>query len=251
MIKSKFTFLNILIIICALSIITVLIFYLTQDKEDNITVKQVNTEEETLREANREAIKKAQIQQVKPVRAIDDTDHIWGDINAPVQLIIYDDFECPFCAKFYDTTEQIKQEFGDKVVVAFRHFPLTIHPQAMTAALAAECAAEQGKFWQMYHKLFADNKAGQMNKEQFKQDAVNIGLDAVKFNQCLDIKKYKDKVLAQMLEGKNAGVSGTPGNFVNGEPLPGAYPFEDFIRRDGKKAEGMKSIILRHLEYRN
>ncbi len=181
--------------------------------------------------------------QIKPVRPIDQTDHLWGKIDAPVQLIIYSDFECPYCADFTKTIEQVKQQFSDQVVIAFRHYPLTIHAEAVLAAEASECAAEQGQFWQMYDQLFNNNKTGQLNKEQFKKDAADLGLDQVKFNQCLESEKYKDKVLAQMIEGKNAGVTGTPTSFVNGQILVGAYPFEDFTARDGKKELGMKSII--------
>lgn len=156
---------------------------------------------------------------VQPVRPIDDTDHILGDKNAKIQIIIYDDFECPFCYKFYETTKQIKEEFGNKVAIVFRHYPLRIHDNAMVAAEASECAAEQGKFWEMYDKLFADNNANKMGVDQFKQDAADLGFDQAKFNQCLDTEKYKDKVTSQMIEGKNFGVGGTPTFFriINAE----------------------------------
>ncbi len=202
---------------------------------------------DNLKDESKKALAEAKTAAVRPVRPIDKTDHIWGNLNAPVQLIIYDDFQCPFCARFYDTVEKIKKEFGDKVVIAFRHFPLRMHLYAYPAALAAECAAEQGKFWEMYDKLFIDNKAGQLSKDQFKQDAADLGLDQAKFNQCLDTEKYKDKIQAQMVEGRNFGVNGTPGNFVNGEPVPGAVPFDDFTDSSGRQREGMKSIIQRHL----
>ncbi len=215
-----------------------------ENNTQNNTQKDKATKQ--LLESNKEAIRMAM--NAKPrLRPADETDHIWGDLNAPVQLIIYDDFECPFCARFYDTVNQIKEHFGDKVVVVFRHFPLRFHPNAMNAALASECAAEQGKFWEMYDKIFADNKAGRLSVEQLKKDAKDLGLDLVKFNQCLYTKKYKDKIERQMLEGRNAGVTGTPGNFVNGRPVPGAYPFEDFKRGD-KQVEGMKSIIESYLK---
>jgi len=181
--------------------------------------------------------------QIKPVRPIDQADHYWGKLDAPVQLIIYSDFECPYCADFTKTIEQVKQQFSDQVLIAFRHYPLTIHAEAVLAAEASECASEQGQFWQMYDQLFNNNKTGQLNKEQFKKDAADLGLDQVKFNQCLESEKYKDKVLSQMIEGKNSGVTGTPTSFVNGQILVGAYPFEDFTARDGKKELGMKSII--------
>lgn len=185
--------------------------------------------------------------QLKPLRPIDETDQVWGDANAAVKIIIYDDFECPFCADFFKTTDQIKEEFGDKVAIAFRHFPLSSHPNALPAALASECAAEQGKFWEMYDKLFTDNISHQMNIDQYKRDAAQIGLDQAQFNQCLETEKYKEKVLAQMLEGKNIGVTGTPTIFVENEIYPGAYPMDDFTDKQGNKQEGMRSIINRKL----
>lgn len=181
--------------------------------------------------------------QAKQVRSIDETDHIWGDMNAPVQLIVYDDFECPFCADFYDTLKQIKTEFGNKVVVAYRHYPLDSHPDALNASEASECANEQGKFWEMYDKLFVNNKAGLMSVDQFKTNAKELNLDQDKFVLCLETGKFKIKVLEQMLEGKNAGVTGTPTIFINNKIYPGAYPFEDFKASDGKMEKGMKSII--------
>ena len=177
------------------------------------------------------------------VRPIDATDHLSGQLNAPVQLIVYSDFQCPFCSQFAETTKKVEQEFKDKVVIAFRHYSLAGHPQAEKAAEASECAALQAKFWQMHDKLFADNVAGRMSLEQFKQDAVELGLDQNKFNQCLDSGRYADKVSAQKAEGDQAGVTGTPTSFVNGNIYPGAYPFEDFIGSDGKPEKGMKSII--------
>jgi protein-disulfide isomerase len=184
----------------------------------------------------------------KPVREISADDHVWGDLSAPVKMIIYDDFECPFCANYYDTLEQAKKEFGDKLVIAFRHFPLVnIHVYSMKAAEASECASEQGKFWEMYHKLFENNKTGTLSELQFKEDARSIGLDEAKFDQCLFQGKYKDKVEAQMLEARSFNVNGTPTTFINGEITVGAYPLDDFTGPDGIKTEGLRSIIEKQL----
>ena len=181
--------------------------------------------------------------QAEKVRPIDSSDHVFGQLNAPVKIIIYSDFECPYCADFSQAIKQTEQAFGDKVAVAFRHYPLAGHPEAETAAEASECAAEQGKFWGMHDKLFADNMAGRMSPEQFKADAVDLSLDAEKFNQCLDSGKYKAKVAEQLAEGKRVGVTGTPTFFLNGLIYPGAYPFEDFPGQGGKMEKGLKSLI--------
>jgi protein-disulfide isomerase len=209
--------------------------------------KKENSQPNEAVDANQQILEQAKKDTTKTVRAIDGTDHYKGDLSAPIQLIVYDDFECPFCATFAGTIKQIQTEFGDKVVVAIRHYTLRAHPNAIPAAVASECADEQGKFWEMYDKLFANNKDGKLGLDQYKANAKEIGLETDKFNKCLDNYQYKDKIVAQTQEGRESGVSGTPGGFVNGEPIPGAYPFEDFIGSDNRPQEGMKSIIERHL----
>ena len=104
----------------------------------------------------------------KEVKPISEDDHLWGDIDVPVQIIIYDDFECPFCLKFYDITKEIKQEFNQQVAIVYRHNFLSYHAMAMPMALASECASEQGQFWQMYNKLFENNRSRKINNEQIK-----------------------------------------------------------------------------------
>ncbi len=177
------------------------------------------------------------------VKPIDSTDHIWGDLSAPVQFIIYNDFECQFCADFFKTIEQLKQEYDNQVVVAFRHYPLSFHANAKPAASASECAAEQGKFWEMYRLLFADNKSGKFYPEQFVLNASSIGLDMVKFRQCFEQDKYQDKIIDSILEAKSFGVSGAPANFINDIPYPGAYPLDDFIDSQGLSRKGLRTII--------
>lgn len=181
--------------------------------------------------------------QVDKISPIDATDHVFGSLTAPVQMIVYSDFECPFCAGFAKSMKQVEQEFSDKVAIAFRHYPLAGHREAAKAAEASECAAEQGKFWEMHDKLFADNEAGRMSVERFKQDATDLGLDVAKFNQCLDSGKFAAKVAEEMAGGAKAGVTGTPTSFINNKPYPGAYPFADFTAPDGQPEKGLKSII--------
>lgn len=198
---------------------------------------------------NKKAVEDARSANSIKVRPIDESDHYLGDLKAPVQLIVYSDFECPYCAAFSDTLKRAREEFGGKLAVAFRHFPLTpIHYNSLTAAIASECAGEQGKFWEMHDRLFKNNMEDKFFPEEFKKDAQEIGLNAAKFNECLDKKEFKDKVLGQMAEGQNAGITGTPGNFVDKEPVPGAYPLDDFTDSINEQREGLRSIINRHLE---
>lgn len=256
--KAPLWLIGILILIIA----AIIAYFFYQQKienkalTNNISKPESQVENTKAEEADLAAVKKQAVEQAKgsasrPVRPIDKTDHVLGDINAPVQLIIYDDFECPFCADFYDTVKQIQEYFKEKVVIAFRHYPLSFHPLAMPAALASECAAEQDKFWEMYDLLFTANKQNNLNAAYFKTAAKDLKLDLAKFNQCFETEKYKDKIWEQFIEGKNFGVNGTPGNFINKEPAPGAVPFEDFTDSQDRQREGMKSIIERHLNSEN
>jgi len=207
-----------------------------------------NSEAAQLKEANKEVIERASGSYTGMVKDIADNDHIYGNSDAPVKIIVYCDFDCPFCAQFYDTIQRIKDDFGDSAVIAYRHFPLTTHTFAVAAALASECAAEQGKFWEMYDKLFADKKADRMSIDGFKQDAADLGLDAGQFNNCLDSEKYRDRVEADLAVGRQAGAIGTPTIFVNGEILTGAIPYDDYTDSRGKTQKGMRSVIEEILE---
>jgi protein-disulfide isomerase len=213
-------------------------------------VLKINFQKQNTRDFNQENIQAVASETVSfiEVEPISENDHLWGDIDAPVQMIIYDDFECPFCLKFYSTTKKINEEFGDQIVIAYRHNPLPYHAMAMIMAMAAECADEQGQFWQMYDKLFEANQNRKINSEQIKSDAESLGLDMAQFTQCLESEKYRDKIIAQMLAGKTAGAIGTPTIFLNGKLLPGAVPFEDYIGRDGQSYQGIKSQINSRLE---
>jgi len=123
--------------------------------------------------------------------------------------------------------EQVFKNYQDKIAVIFRHFPLTsIHPEAQKAAEAAECAGEQGKFWEMHDLLFQANANSTMSVDQWKKDAVVLKLNTEQFNSCLDSSKYANKVAQEQSGGAAAGVQGTPATFINGEIISGAVPYE-------------------------
>ncbi len=159
-----------------------------------------------------------------------DDDPVKGNKNAPVEIIEFSDFQCPFCARFYsDTLPQLEKEYikTGKAKLVYRDFPLTsIHPYAQKAAEAAECADDQGKFWEMHNKIF-DNQAA-IGVIDLKKYADELGLDTAKFNSCLDSGKYASEVQKDLTDGQAAGVSGTPSFFVNGKKIVGAQPFSAF-----------------------
>ena len=160
-----------------------------------------------------------------------DDDNFKGDKDAPVTIVEFSDFECPFCARFYSKTlSQIDEQYikTGKVKFVYRDFPLGFHTNAQKAAEAAECAGEQGKFWEMHDKLFEKGVKGGI--DSFKQFAADIGIDKTKINDCLDTGKMASEVQKDMADGQAAGVRGTPGFIINGQLVSGAQPFENFKR---------------------
>ncbi len=154
---------------------------------------------------------------------------IRGNKEAPVTIVEFSDFECPFCSRARPIVNKVRETYGDKVRVVFRHFPLfQIHPEAQKAAEAAGCAEEQGKFWEMHDRLFANQ--GKLQVAELKGHAAALGLGADAFNQCLDSGKHAGDTQRDAQEGSDYGVSGTPAFFINGRPLVGAQPFETFAQ---------------------
>lgn len=165
---------------------------------------------------------------VDPATLADD-DAVRGDKNTPLTIVEFSDYQCPYCAKFYQQTlPSIEEQYikTGKVKLIYRDFPLDIHENAQKAAEAAECAGEQNKYYEMHDKLFESGVAGGITS--FKQYAKEIGLDTAKFNQCLDSGAMVGEVQKDLSDGKQLGVSGTPAFFINGQMLTGAQPFSTF-----------------------
>jgi len=182
--------------------------------------------------------------QPKVVKISTDDDPIRGNQNAPITIIEFSDYQCPFCARFYtQTLPLIMEEYIEpgKAKLVYRDFPIqSSHPNAMPAAVAAECANEQGKYWEYHDMLF--EKQQEWNKldvtsavTTFKQYASDINLTQEKFDSCLDTGKYLEEVRNDLNDGRDYGVDGTPGFFVGNDQigyvkLSGAQPFESFKR---------------------
>lgn len=149
-----------------------------------------------------------------------------GPADAPVQILEFSDFQCPYCSRVTPTLAKLVETYGDKVRIAFRDFPLPFHDKAEGAAEAAQCANAQGKFWPYHDKLFGNQ--GALAPENLKQYAADLGLDAAKFNDCLDKGEFKAAVLKNHQDGESMGVGGTPAFFVNGRFVSGAQPYEAF-----------------------
>ena len=162
--------------------------------------------------------------EVVEVSADDDTPR--GSPSAPVKIIMFSDYQCPYCSSAEATVDQIRETYGDDVVIYFRDFPLSSHQFAQKAAEAAECAGEQGKYWEMHDKLF-ENQA-ELTVGDLKQYAADLGLNTDAFDSCLDSGAMTAEVQKDFSDGQAAGVSGTPTFIINGKVLVGAQPFSSF-----------------------
>jgi protein-disulfide isomerase len=155
------------------------------------------------------------------------TDPAVGAASAPVTIVEFSDFQCPFCQRAAPTLKQVRDKYGDKVRVVWKDFPLTqIHPQAFKAAEAGRCAAAQGKFWEFHDRMFGNQQA--LQPEALKQYAADMGLDAAKFGQCLDSSQFAEAVRDGVAAGQKLGVNSTPTLYINGRALQGAQPLEAF-----------------------
>jgi protein-disulfide isomerase len=156
---------------------------------------------------------------------VNHTDHIEGPANARVTLVEYGDFECPSCAQAYHAVNMLLKHFAGRLHFVFRHYPLReVHPHAELAAEAAEAAGAQGKFWQM-HALLFDNQL-HLKPNSLRQYAAKLELDLARFDFELEDHVYLQRIQEHVAGGRNSGLRGTPGFFVNGALLDVSFGFE-------------------------
>jgi protein-disulfide isomerase len=157
-----------------------------------------------------------------------DPARVRGNPKAPVMIVEFSDYQCPYCHQVEPTVKELLAKYGDKVSLSYRDFPLTaIHSQALISAEASRCALEQGKFWEYHDQLFTASK---LEKDDLIEYARNLKLDDKQFGTCLSSEKYKADIEKDEQEGRKAGVNGTPGFFINGVALSGSQPKDAFTR---------------------
>ncbi len=211
----------------------------SQSESSEIIINEIDNNQSNLQKS----ISNSQQSGSKIIRNISlDDDPLKGNPDAPITIVEFSDFQCPFCWRFYtQTLPLIEQNYMStgKVNFVYRDFPITsIHPNAVSAALAGECADDQGKFWEMHNMIFENQKTWQdleilQSINLFKQYANEIGLNTDEFDLCVDSGKYLDEINNDLTDGRNYGVTGTPGFFVGNEKigftkLIGAQPFSSF-----------------------
>jgi len=149
-----------------------------------------------------------------------------GGAKAPVTIVYFSDYECPFCSRAESVVDQVMKTYGDKIRLVFRDYPLPMHANARPAAEAASCANAQGKFWEYHAKLFANQQ--QLNPDNLATYAEQVGLDKAKFADCFAKKPFTAAIDKDLADASKVGVNGTPAFFINGRVLTGAQPFEKF-----------------------
>lgn len=147
-----------------------------------------------------------------------------GKKDAPVIVVEFADFECPFCQQMQPALDRLFKEYGDRLAFVMKEFPLPIHPHAEKAAEAARCANDQGAFWSYHDLLFQDRN--KLEVPQLKDDARTLGLDAARFNQCLDSGQQAAAIQKDFAEAQQLGLTGTPSFFINGHYFSGVVSYE-------------------------
>lgn len=164
--------------------------------------------------------------QAQEVPTVDDDPSI-GPADAPLTIIAFEDFECPFSGQAWRTEKQLLQEFSGKIRFVYRDYPInSLHANAQAAAEAADCAHAQGKFWEMHDLLFIYQK--NLTSDTISSAAQSLGLDQAEFAACIQNRTYQSEVSADLAAGIKAGVSGTPTYFFNGIRVEGNMPLETF-----------------------
>jgi protein-disulfide isomerase len=158
----------------------------------------------------------------------EDRDHVQGPADAPVTLVEYGDYQCPYCGAAYPIIKEVQARMGDRLRFVFRNFPITTsHPRAEAAAEAAEAAAAQGEFWPMHDVIFEDQR--RLRDRDFRDDAERLGLDLERFDRELAEHVYADRVRDDFMTGVRSGVNGTPTFFINGARHDDSYDVETLL----------------------
>ncbi|GHH02582.1 thioredoxin domain-containing protein [Comamonas sp. JC664] len=181
----------------------------------------------TIAAGKEEAASSASAQREMPVQKVEvGNAPSRGAADAPVTVVAFSDFECPFCARAVPTLKALEQEYAGKLRVAFKHQPLAQHPNAQPAAAASMAAHEQGKFWEFHDLLFANQR--KLDRASLETYAKELGLDMNRFKAALDSRKHDAHITADASEAMRVGATGTPTFFINGRPVVGARPIDQF-----------------------
>ncbi len=207
------------------------------------TVVDLSEIEGTTEEPVEETTEEEPIEETEQIdlSSIDLSDEqVKGSTDAPVTMIVFSDFECPFCARAYETFLEVEETYGDSLQIYFKNYPLSFHQYAQKAAEAGECASDQGMFWEMHDIMFENADA--LTVDDLKAYAEELGLDTETFNTCLDSDEKAAEVEADMNDGMALGITGTPTFVINGEMLVGALPYDTFADAIESALESVEEV---------
>ena len=153
-------------------------------------------------------------------------DPVRGPADAPIKLVEFSDFQCPFCQRATGTLAELIDRYESQIQFVYKDYPLAVHPEAFKAAEAGNCAHEQGMFWELHDKMFVSQDV--LDVPSLNTYAAELGLDATAFAACLEEGRYTQRVQRDLQIGQLYGVSSTPTVFINGRPIMGAAPIETF-----------------------
>jgi protein-disulfide isomerase len=178
---------------------------------------------------------------LEPPRAVVaiDAARVRGPANAPITIVEFSDFECPYCAGAENTLQQLAARYPTQIRLAYRDFPLDFHPRALPSALASRCALAQGKYWPYHDLLFANQQ--HLENSDLSKFALQLDLDTKKFDECVAHATYAADIQHDLDEGQKLGITGTPAFFVNGIVLSGAVPMEEFADLIDRELQRIKS----------
>ncbi len=166
-------------------------------------------------------------EQVQRYDIPEDDDYAYGPSDAPITIIEFSDYECPYCQRWFEQVWlRLRQEYAGQVRLVYRDLPLPGHPNAVPSAEAANCAGEQGKYYE-YHDLLFNGELG-LNPGAYQEYAAQVGLDQAAFQTCVEERRFRAEVEADVAYAAQIGISSTPTFFINGIPLVGAQPYEVF-----------------------
>jgi protein-disulfide isomerase len=170
----------------------------------------------------------SQTQRQRLVLPVSERDHSQGPIHAPVTLVEYGDYECPYCGRAYPIVQEVQRRMGERLRFVFRNFPLTqVHPHAQHAAEAAEAAGAQGRFWAMHDTLFEHQRA--LGADRLVEYAGRVGADIDRFTVEMERRVYQDRVREDFMSGVRSDVNGTPTFFINGVRHDGSYDLNTLL----------------------
>jgi len=239
----KFTnsFLLTVVAVIFLSFIALRAYQIINKRQPTKEIGEQQALVNSLQSANQPAWQNVSVdlQGVSPIQV---ADHLLGQVDAPVQLIVYSDLADPLAASFLPIVEELKKQVGDKLVIAWRQHPLANNSLASEAAIAVECAGQQGQFW-----AFADKVAAAASQEQPLADwtvvAQETGLKLVDFDKCLTKPEVQATIDKQSAEAEALGAIGVPSSFLNRTLLSGVYPLADFTSSDGQTKAGLLKLV--------